>query len=196
MEIYILKHGEARDDIDNCYGGVADHELIEEGRNQAKYLAKQLHKCNIEAIFSSPLLRAHETAKIIAQELGNDIPVKVIDNLKERNSYGVLSGVNKNEAKIIFKDILDNLTEKPGYSREPILGAEDFDLFVQRINLAFKEVISTAQQKKLNRIAIVSHGTATRGIFEHVLDIGDIEISRTEIMHIKYQPAVINSQIL
>ena len=48
----------------------------------------------------------------------------MVQDLQERNSYGVLSGVNKDKAKLVFANVLSMLKEKPGYSREPIPGCE------------------------------------------------------------------------
>ena len=78
----------------------------------------------------------------------------VMENLKERNSCGVLSGCNKNRAKQICGHILKGLKEKPGYSSEPLLGAEDFDEFVSRVHNVFNEVTNAAISQGIERLAI------------------------------------------
>lgn len=189
MKLYLIRHGEALDDIEDCYGGIADFPLTDNGRGQARRIADRLCSAGLQAIFTSPLVRARETAEIISNELR--INVSVVEGLKERNSYGVLSGVNKERASQIFRHILKDLKEKPGYSREPLLGAEDFDDFLLRVNRAFHEVIDFARNHRMEHIAIVTHGKFTQALLEHVLKIEkkiDLELSAVNV--VDYQPAI------
>ena len=93
MYVFVARHGEAIDDIEDCYGGIADFELTDAGRKAAADLAESVRSVGLDAIYSSPLRRARETADIVGAALS--VEVSVIDSLQERNSYGVLSGVNK-----------------------------------------------------------------------------------------------------
>lgn len=189
MKLYILRHGESLDDIEDCYGGVADFPLTDAGREKASSVAEQLRRADLQLIFTSPLIRARETADIIAKTLGDNIPVLEVDDLQERNSYGVLSGVNKERAAQIFKRVLADLKEKPGYSREPLLGAEDFDAFVLRVRRAFDEVIERASENNADTFAIVTHGKFTQALFEYVLKIKEgIDMNLSAINIIEYQP--------
>ena len=54
MKIYLMRHGEAVDDIEDCYGGVADFELTDVGREQASSLAKKLQEVRLAKMYSSP----------------------------------------------------------------------------------------------------------------------------------------------
>ena len=190
MRICIARHGESLDDIEDCYGGIADFPLTDKGRKQARDLAHQLKEAKLQAIFSSPLVRARETADIIASELGGGISVIVIENLKERNSYGVLSGCNKERAKQIFGHVLKGLKEKPGYSKEPLLGAEDFDEFVLRVHKVFKEVTDLALAQGIERLAIVTHGKFTQALFEYVFKIKEnVYLDLSALNIVDYKPA-------
>jgi broad specificity phosphatase PhoE len=178
MYLLIARHGEAQDDIEDCYGGIADFELTDSGRQAAAALAESVRGCRLDAIYSSPLRRARETAEIVARTLG--LSVEVVDALQERNSYGVLSGVNKAKAKALFPTIFAGLKEKPGYSREPLLGAEDFDQFLGRVAAAFRAVTDAATAKSQERVLIVTHGKFSRALFEEVLRVpglDDLELS-------------------
>jgi broad specificity phosphatase PhoE len=191
MKLYLLRHGESVDDIEDCYGGVADFPLTDAGREKARSVADQLRHANLQTIFTSPLVRARETADIIAKELGGNIPVREVEDLQERNSYGVLSGVNKERAAQIFKRVLAGLKEKPGYSREFLLGAEDFDEFVLRVKRAFDEVIDLAKENGAEAVAIVTHGKFTQALFEYVLKIQEgVDLKLSAVNVIEYQPAI------
>ena len=190
MRLYLVRHGESVDDIEDCYGGIADFPLTDRGRNQAREVGDRLASEKLQIIYSSPLVRAHECSEIIARQIGGNLPVKVQQDLQERNSYGVLSGVNKDRAKQIFGHILAELKEPPGYSREPLVGAEDFEEFVHRVESAFSALISQAQRASWQRVAIVTHGKFTQALLEFVLRLQepvDLELSAVNV--IDYEPA-------
>src|SRR5437588_221264 len=112
MKIFLVRHGESVDDIEDCYGGIADFPLTDSGRSTAEELANKLANSGIQVLYTSPYKRAHETATYICKTL--DCEARIIDDLRERNSYGVLSGVNKAKAKSIFSHILNQLKYKAG----------------------------------------------------------------------------------
>lgn len=129
---------------------------------------------------------ATETAEIIAKELGG-LPLTIVPELRERNSYGVLSGVPKDRAKELFGYILDELKEKPGYSREPLLGAEDFDRFVERVRAGFQLVTDESEAKNYDEIVIVSHGKFTQALADFVFRFGDsVSIDLSAILSVDY----------
>lgn len=168
MRIYLLRHGKSVDDIEGCYGGIADFSLTDAGRGTAKELATKLADKGIQMLYSSPYKRAHETATIVSKAL--DCEVKVIHNLRERNSYGVLSGVNKAKAKEIFAHIVDLLKHEPGdyYSGESIPGDEPRNEFDDRVRRAFDEVVRDAAG--FDVIGIVTHGNVIRSMHGNVLE--------------------------
>lgn len=48
MKIYLIRHSESIDDIEDCYGGIADFDLTENGKNKVKENTKKLDCCKIE----------------------------------------------------------------------------------------------------------------------------------------------------
>lgn len=189
MRICMMRHGEALDDIEDCYGGIADFPLTDRGRDQARETSRLLQAHAPMVIYSSPLQRAHDTARIICESLGLPPPV-VIDELQERNSYGVLSGVNKDKAKVIFAHVLARLKEKPGYSKEPIPGCELWDDFVLRVDRAFGQIVDDASAKGHGTIGIVTHGKFTAALFDDVLKIRDpYDLKLSALNILDYQPS-------
>jgi broad specificity phosphatase PhoE len=191
LKIYMMRHGEALDDVENCYGGIADFPLTDKGREQAMRAAAALPVEPPEVIYSSPLKRAKETAEIVAAQLGVK-PVVVLRDLQERNTYGVLSGMNKDKARLVFDNILAALEEEPGRSNEYIPGCEEFELFVSRVRRAFDEVIADAVKRKAVTIAVVTHRRFTQVLFEDVLRLDatfDLKLSAMNVL--EYEPAKI-----
>jgi probable phosphoglycerate mutase len=69
--LYLARHGESVSNFKNIFiGGSEDPELTEKGLHQARSLAESLKGKKIAAIFSSTLLRAQQTAQIVADEFG------------------------------------------------------------------------------------------------------------------------------
>lgn len=167
MRIYLIRHSESIDDIEDCYGGIADFDLSEAGRKKVEeYEIKNL---GIEKIYSSPYKRAYQTAEILNKKLNVDL--EVIDNIRECNSYGILSGVNKEKAKEIFSYVF-NMPEykKTGYYLgTSFLGGEEIKDFDERVEKGIKEIIE--KSKNLDTIAIVTHGGVYRSIYKNIFKI-------------------------
>ena len=189
MRLYIVRHGESVDDIEDCYGGVADFALTEKGRQQARDAAQKLRHAKIEKVYSSPLARARESAEIIAAALSAG-PIVVIDDLQERNTYGVLSGVNKKRAEELFARVLAQLKEKPGYSKEAILGGEEYESFVTRVGRALDAVSAHAIENGVTTAVVLTHGKFTQALFERVFRLGaDVMPQLSAINAVEFEPA-------
>jgi len=67
--IYFVRHGEIPSNLTRRYAGWSDEGLTQNGINQARKVASKLKHYGIGAVFSSPLRRAYQTAKIIGKEL-------------------------------------------------------------------------------------------------------------------------------
>ncbi len=71
--LYLVRHGRAESNRSGIFAGWGPDPLLPEGREQAENAARALEGCGIEALFSSPVKRACETAEIIASHLGLDV---------------------------------------------------------------------------------------------------------------------------
>ncbi|MBI5030717.1 MAG: histidine phosphatase family protein [Chloroflexi bacterium] len=82
MKLYFLRHGESEANILAVISnrGMV-HGLTEKGRHQAAMLAEDLRHVTVKQIYSSPLLRAQQTAEILAHTLG--APIEITDALRE-----------------------------------------------------------------------------------------------------------------
>lgn len=100
---YVFRHGETEmNRLRKWQGRGIDLPLNENGRMQAEELAAGLTGKGIEAVFSSPLKRAEETARIVAGVL--NVPVVVHDGLIE-GSFGVAEGKTRDEIAALYPEI-------------------------------------------------------------------------------------------
>lgn len=95
----MVRHGETDWNRDNRFQGHADPPLNETGRAQARALAEELVAVDAVALYSSPLVRAHETALILGARLGLD--VRVSESLREVD-VGSWSGLTRIEVETRF----------------------------------------------------------------------------------------------
>jgi broad specificity phosphatase PhoE len=72
-QILIVRHGETDWNRDRRFQGHADPPLNDAGREQARALADELARERIDFVYTSDLVRARETAEIVATRLGADV---------------------------------------------------------------------------------------------------------------------------
>ncbi|MEX2409948.1 MAG: phosphoglycerate mutase family protein [Candidatus Paceibacterota bacterium] len=89
LKIYIARHGQNEDNANGILNGHRDFPLTEIGKQQARELAKGIKSSELEfdAVYSSPLIRAYETASIVADDLNLQKP-EIIQGLIERDFLG------------------------------------------------------------------------------------------------------------
>jgi len=89
-KIYLVRHGQSEDNAAGVLGGRRDSGLTALGAAQARRTAEELKSFGIGVIFASPLKRAYDTARIIADKLG--IEEIISDERLMERDFGVLSG--------------------------------------------------------------------------------------------------------
>lgn len=90
QQIYIIRHGQSTANANEIISGQQEGSLTKLGEEQAVLAAEKLH--DIDLIVTSPLLRARQTAEIVAQHLGYPPEeIQVLPDLIERN-LGELEG--------------------------------------------------------------------------------------------------------
>jgi len=142
------------------FQGATDIPLSEHGRQQAVQLGKRLATLKFDAIYTSDLLRAYETAKIIASlhSLSNDIAIVTLPALRELN-FGVWEGLTITEIKKLFAYEIKQWWENPFSIR--IKGGETYSELIERSVNAIKEIIA---RHKDGQVVVVSHGGPIRSI--------------------------------
>ncbi|MGD0511035.1 MAG: histidine phosphatase family protein, partial [Candidatus Micrarchaeaceae archaeon] len=166
MIIYLIRHGETTGDVEDRYGGDYDDNLSPKGIKESKDLAKKLKNKGIEIIFVSPRIRALESASIVNKSLKSKL--KIVENLKERNNYGILTGLVKSEAKLKYPNEVKELER--GFSHN-VKSSENYKHFKNRVVKAFTNIT----KEKYGTIAVLTHGGPIRCILREVLKSGELK---------------------
>lgn len=167
MEIYIVRHGQTIWNASNLLQGSADIELNERGRALAGETGANLENVSFDKIYSSPLIRAYETACLIRGH--RNIPIIRDERLKELN-FGVNEGKNFKELLADTSDPFHYFFERPDLYLAPENG-ETLEHICERGAEFMKEVIEP-QKNELERIMIVAHGAMNKAIMCHVKQHG------------------------
>jgi probable phosphoglycerate mutase len=149
--LYLVRHGETDWNRQRLVQGSTDIPLNEMGRIQAIATGRLLATRHWDAIYSSPLSRAFETAQLIAREVGLGEPV-VEPALVER-SYGEAEGMDHASIDARF----------PGNT--PVPGREHWREVSDRVVPA---LIRIAEQHHGGNVLVVSHGGAIRSVLRVV----------------------------
>jgi broad specificity phosphatase PhoE len=99
--ILLARHGETDWNLGRRVQGQSDTPLNDTGRAQAQALAGELAGERLDAVYSSDLVRAHETARIVAEPRGLD--VTALPDLREKN-FGTWEGLTDDEILVRFPD--------------------------------------------------------------------------------------------
>jgi broad specificity phosphatase PhoE len=168
MKILFVRHGESTDDLTDQFGGWADFEITEKGKEQIAVTAEKIANLNIpfEYIYTSNLKRASDSAKVIGARLG--LAVEDFVYLKERNTYGLLTGMVKAEAKAKYPDLYRD------YDEGHVMGSESSEALAERIKVA----LSLLTQKPYENIIAMTHSKLFIGMFALLLGL---KLDKTEL---------------
>ena len=160
MRLFVARHGQTTWNVQNKVCGITDVELTEKGIEQAKRLADIVKNHNIDIIISSPLKRAVETSRIVADK--NNITLQIEELLIEQN-YGIYEGVDRKN---------DNfLANKRNFAyRYP--NGESMMQVAYRIYGLINKIKEQYQRKN---ILIISHGGICRIIRTYFIDMSNDE---------------------
>ncbi len=159
LEIALIRHGQSTANATGVWQGQLDFPLSDEGRAQARLAGRALAAAPPDAIYTSPLSRARDTARIIAREAGFEGRVVPLPGLQERRG-GLLEGTTAEEREARHPDLMRKFLAVEEEERWPLVGAETDEEVLERFTEAIASV--TERHRHGGRVAVVSHGGAIR----------------------------------
>jgi broad specificity phosphatase PhoE len=152
--IFLARHGESDWNVEKRFQGHSDRPLTERGRKQAHALADLVGAEKIDAVYTSPLSRARETAEIVAARAG--LEAVALPELREVDT-GSWSGLSRADVEARFPE---------GFARWRSGGSgwengESYDEMAERVIGALRTI---AENHPDGRVLVISHGGPIRAI--------------------------------
>ena len=160
--LYIMRHGRTDWNVRHKLQGRTDIPLNEEGRRMAEKAREEFRDVPLDICYSSPLVRARETAEIVLR--GRGIPILTDDRLREM-SFGEYEGMENTFSKPECP--INALFQKPEEYTRSVGGAETFDELFARTGEFLREVIDPLMEQGKD-VLIVGHGAMNLSIISQV----------------------------
>lgn len=202
--LVLIRHGQSQWNQENRFTGWIDVDLSPVGIEEAHHAAKLLKEKNFtfDEAYTSTLIRAQNTLKVILQDLKLSPPITQAWQLNERH-YGALQGLNKKETVEKYGEAQVHLWRRSFDTPPPLLSKEDpthprFDPQYQhlapneipsgeclkdtvaRVVPYFQDVIAP-KIKAGKKILIAAHGNSLRSLVKHLDGISDTDIADLNI---------------
>jgi broad specificity phosphatase PhoE len=146
--LFVVRHGETKANEEGIEAGPLDYPLAKKGVKDAAFIAKAISKVKINAVYSSPIFRAVETAKILAKP--HELKVKTLEELVEA----------KLKPKFVGKKGRHHILTTPEAF------SETNDDLLKRTAKA----IQTIRKEADGNVIVVSHGDVITAMLEGVVE--------------------------
>jgi broad specificity phosphatase PhoE len=166
--ILLARHGETDWNREGRWQGWADPPLNETGRAQARALATELAGTPFDAVYSSDLRRARETAEIVAAPHGIEV---VVDPALREIDVGSWSGLTRTEISERFPD-----------GRRP--DGETHEQHAARVRAAVSRL---ARSHPDGRILLVSHGGTIRSVHDLISDLPYHPVPNCHVLEVRFR---------
>jgi broad specificity phosphatase PhoE len=179
--LYLVRHGQSQANVDRLFG--LDSPLTEEGTNQARNLAATLKSIHFDAVFSSELIRAKQTAEVIALERKLAVGTKAL--LREKH-WGSLEGKLKDDVRRDLKHLFDAAKTMPDAERAKykiVPDMENEEEMMSRYITALREIAVAYTGKT---VLVVSHQTIMRTFLMHIGYVKYAELPEGSITNAGY----------
>lgn len=163
--LVLLRHGQSQWNLENRFTGWIDVPLSAKGREEAMAATKQLSGYRLDRAFTSRLVRAIATLRIVLAAIGQEqIPIEENQALNER-MYGDLQGLNKEEMVKKYGAQQVEVWRRSYDVRPP--GGESLQDTAARVLPYYEERIKPALERG-DTVLIVAHGNSLRALVMHL----------------------------
>jgi probable phosphoglycerate mutase len=160
---YFLRHGETAWNAEGRLCGSTDVPLSDAGRRQAQLLARRLQPILVDALYSSPLSRALESARLIGKAIGLE---PVVDRRLAELNYGAWEGRTFEEIKRADPATYRAWDADPGELAPP--EGETGAHLIERVTPFLAEV---AERHPSGNVVVVCHKTVCRLLACHIMGV-------------------------
>jgi 2,3-bisphosphoglycerate-dependent phosphoglycerate mutase len=177
-DLIIVRHGQSAWNLENRFTGEENVILTPLGEEEARAAGKKLKNFPLSHAFTSVLIRAEETLRLVLEEAGQTgVPVSRDKALNERN-YGQLQGLNKAEIAQQYGDAQVAIWRRSYSVRPP--GGESLEDTAGRVLPYYQSAIEPLLRAGQN-ILIVAHGNSLRALMMMLESISPEKIAEVNI---------------
>jgi len=163
VKVILIRHGETDWNKEQIFRGRIDVALNEVGLAQARSVQATLKDVQISAIYSSPLSRALETARVVGE--GRNCEVKIEEGFIDIN-FGRWQGISHQKVKEEYKELYEMWLNKPQMVTFP--EGESLEEVQRRSMKALEKVIKKHPEETL---AIISHRVLNKVLLCSILGL-------------------------
>ena len=178
--LVLVRHGQSEWNAKNLFTGWKDPDLTHKGIEEAVNAGKKIngYGLSFSCMFTSALIRAQNTAKIILKEIEQeDIPTYQDKNLNER-AYGSLTGMDKDEARQKFGSEQVQIWRR-SFDTSPPDGESLKDTYNRVVPYFQKNILPHLADGK--NILVSAHGNSLRALVKLIENISENDIVKLEI---------------
>lgn len=182
-KVLLIRHGQTDYNREHRLQGVMQNPLNQRGRDQAACVARYLKGVSIDALYTSPILRALETAETIGKQIG--LAPRSDERLREIE-FGIFEGLTFAEVERRFPVAHRNWST--GYLAYKAPQGESRQDVQRRMRAAWDDLTVSSDHKS---IALVSHGSAIAIFLGSIYAmLPDKSITNTSITTLKRREAI------
>ncbi|QRY57584.1 2,3-bisphosphoglycerate-dependent phosphoglycerate mutase [Sphingobacterium siyangense] len=186
-KLFLVRHGQSQWNLENRFTGWQDVDITELGQQEARQAGLALANEPIDIAYTSTLIRAQHTLKIILHEMGDPhIPI-VIDAALNERGYGKLEGLNKAETAQKYGAEQVHIWRRSFDVPPP--GGESLKNTYDRVIPYYQRFIEPKLKEGKN-VLVVAHGNSLRALIMFLEHLSPEQILEREIatgQPIKYQ---------
>ena len=177
-QLTLVRHGQSTYNLENRFTGSLDVPLTLLGEDEARLAGQKLKDFRFDVAYTSTLVRAWETLRIILEEIEQtSLPIIKNSALNER-MYGSLQGLNKAETALKYGEAQIEIWRR-SYEVRPPDGESLEDTYHRTVPYYQWEIEPKLKTGK--NVLIVAHGNSLRALKMYLENISPEEIVKVNI---------------
>ena len=167
MQIYVIRHGETEANVKGIFQGNTDFPLNENGIKLARLTGQALKGVKFQKCFSSPLLRAAQTAEAVLEESGNTACPIIYDDRLREIQFGEWEGkkMRHGECEVPEEDV--RLFFRDPFRLPAFPGGEDVYQVCNRTQSFLQKLAANEEE---GTFLVATHGCAFRAMLNFLYD--------------------------
>ena len=178
--LVLVRHGQSEWNLKNLFTGWRDVGLTEKGIEEARAAGRRLKALGLtfDVAYTSALVRAQETCRLILEEIGQPDLATVRDQALNERDYGELTGLNKDDARARWGEEQVHIWRR-SFDVPPPGGESLKDTAARTLPYFDAEILPRVVAGE--RVLVVAHGNSLRSIIMGLEKLTGAEIVAREL---------------